>query len=382
MSEKDSEKLKVAFLGGGIHSSVGRAHRIALEMEKRFELAAGCFSRYPDRNKDSARAYGVPADRTYDRSDELIVNEKDKIHAVVILTPTPNHKRDVVQCLGAGIPVICEKAIAASVKEALEIERVMRQRGGFLAVTYNYSGYPMLRELRSFILEGRLGRVTQIHIEMPQEGFIRADKDGHPIKPQAWRLHDGALPTLSLDLGVHVHHTVDFLTGEKPIELAAVHNRFGSFKQVVDNVMCIARYTHEVVCHIWYSKAALGHRNGLRIRVYGKKGSAEWYQMDPETLHMNDRFGNPIKMDRASKDAAISSEARYNRFKAGHPTGYIEAFANLYWDIADSLLWYLKTKEFKTDEYVFGVEKAMEGLVFLEAVKKSAVKHRWIRLDE
>jgi predicted dehydrogenase len=136
------------------------------------------------------------------------------------------------------------------------------------------------------------------------------------------------IPTISLDLGVHVHQMIDFLTGEKPIELVAIQNSQGNFKQVVDNSMCIARYTNNLVCNIWYSKAALGYRNGLRVRVFGEKASIEWYQMDPEFLIYHDNAGRKITLDRANADIEIANDLRYNRFKSGHPAGFLEAFAN------------------------------------------------------
>jgi predicted dehydrogenase len=376
-----NKRLKVAFLGGGVDSAVGQAHRIALAMDRRFELVAGCFSRYPNINSRTSEEYGVPSNRTYATLGELIKNEKNKVDSIIILTPTPDHRGNVVQCIKADVPVICEKAIATSVRDCVQIQKLVRKNHGFLVVTYNYTGYPMLRELRKCILERKLGKIEQIHIEMPQEGFIKINRYGKPQKPQDWRLRDGALPTVSLDLGVHLHHLIDFLTNEKPLRVVATQHRFGSFKHIVDNVICLATYTHNMVCNVWYSKTALGHRNGLRIRVYGKEGSAEWSQMDPELLYVHDRLGNQMKLDRASTDVKISSDYRYNRFKAGHPAGYIEAFANHYWDIADCLSGYMKTKKFKPNQYVFGIDKAKEGLIFLEAIKKSSIHQKWVRLN-
>jgi predicted dehydrogenase len=377
-----NKKLKVAFLGGGIDSAVGLTHRIAAEMDKRFELVAGCFSRYPDINRRSADKYDVASNRTYDGLHNLVMNEKDHLDAIIILTPTPDHKDNIIQCVESGIPVVCEKAMAASVKECIEIEKIMRMANGFLTVTYNYTGYPMLRELRNFISQGKLGKLNLIQIEMPQEGFIKVDKFGHPQKPQEWRLHDGDIPTMSLDLGVHLHHIIDFLTNEKPVELVATQHHFGLFKQIIDNVVCIANYTNDLGCNIWYSKAALGHRNGLRVRVYGQKGSAEWFQMNPEIMYFHDHLGCRTVIDRASPSVNIALKHRYNRFKVGHPAGYIEAFANQYWDIADSLLEYLKTGLFKPSKYVFDWNSAKEGLIFLDAIKKSSANRKWISFND
>ncbi len=368
-----NKKIKLAFLGGGINSAVGRTHRIAIEMDKRYELVAGCFSRNDDINVNTAKEYEVDLNRCYKNLDDLIINEKNSIDAICILTPTPNHKEEVIKCIQNGIKVICEKALAVSVKEALEIKESLEKYKGFLVVTYNYTGYPMLRELKAMIKDNRLGKVEQIHIEMPQEGFAKLDKSGNPQKPQEWRLKDIELPTLSLDLGTHTHDIVSFLTEERPLELVAIQNSFGSFRDIVDNSICIANYTNAIVSNIWFSKAALGHRNGLRARVYGELGSAEWFQLDSENLYFNDNRGNKLIIDRASLDADISTQQRYNRFKAGHPAGFIEAFANYYSDIADLII----EKGDNKNRYVFGIDDALEGLKMLEAMTKSNKNRRW-----
>ena len=374
------KQLQIAFLGGGINSAVGRAHRTAVELDQRYKLVAGCFSLNDKVNKASALEYRVQQDRTYKNLTALLDAEKDQIDLIVILTPTPHHKQDVIQCLEKGVPIICEKALAASSAEVLEIKKVLDINKGFLAVTYNYTGYPMLRELRQMIKQGLLGKVEQIHIEMPQEGFVRRNEQDQPNTPQEWRLHDGILPTLSLDLGTHLHHMIHFLTKEKPIELVAVQNQFGAFEQVVDNAICIANYTNSIVCNMWFSKTALGHRNGLRVHVYGDKGAAEWYQMDPELIHYSDYRGHRSIIDRANLEVQVSAQERYNRFKAGHPAGFIEAFANLYSDIADALQAFTETKELGGNEFVAGVNEALEGMLMLEAIDTSAKQKTWIKV--
>ena len=371
-----NKKIKLAFLGGGINSAVGRTHRIAIEMDRRYELVAGCFSRNDETNVDTAKEYEVDLNRCYKNLDELIKNEKNNIDAICILTPTPNHKEEVINCIKNGIKVICEKALAVSVKEAFEIKEALEKYKGFLVVTYNYTGYPMLRELKAMIKQNRLGKIEQVHIEMPQESFAKLDKNGNPQKPQDWRLKDNDLPTLSLDLGTHTHDITSFLTEEHPIELVAIQNSFGSFRNIVDNSIAIANYTNGIVSNIWFSKAALGHRNGLKVRIFGENGSAEWIQLDSENLYFNDNRGNKLIIDRASLDVNISTELRYNRFKAGHPAGFIEAFANYYSDIADLIIGKTDNK----NRYVFGIEDALEGLKMLEAMTKSSKNKGWEKI--
>jgi predicted dehydrogenase len=349
-------------------------------MDQRFELVAGCFSRNSETNQRSGHQYGLDPSRIYRNLDDLLENEIGHIDGVLILTPTDQHKTQVIRCLGAGVPVICEKALVISSDEAIEIKKLLLQKKGFLAITYNYTGYPMLRELKYMIEQGRLGRIQQIHIEMPQEGFARLGSDGSPIIPQKWRLHDVKIPTLSLDLGVHLHIIIRFLTNEKPISVIATSDTYGNFPQIIDNVSCIARYTNNLNCTIWYSKTALGQRNGLKIRLFGEMGSAEWLQENPEYLYLADNRGRKIVIDRASNDVQVCNQIRYTRFKAGHPSGFIEAFANYYSDIADTLEMYLDHKQYAPSQYNFGIEEALEGLYMLEAIAESSANYCWVNV--
>ena len=286
-----SEALNLGFIGGGINSAVGATHFIAAQMDGRFRVKAGCFSRNRDVNVRTAAYWGVPRDRCHGTFTELLAAEKGRLDGLVVLTPTPDHADQVIEALQQGFPVICEKALAASSADADRIRRTQAESRGFLAVTYNYTGYPMLRELRHRVRRGDLGRIEQVHIEMPQEGFARLNRANEPIVPQQWRLHDGPIPTLSLDLGVHLHSIVAFLTGEKPQDVIAVQTSLGRFRQVVDNSICIARYSGSIECSLWFSKAALGYRNGLRVRIFGDRGSAEWHQMEPRIPDLSRQQG-------------------------------------------------------------------------------------------
>ncbi|QLF94159.1 Gfo/Idh/MocA family oxidoreductase [Pseudomonas sp. ABC1] len=371
--------FQVAFLGGSYRSAIGRTHRIAIEMDHRFKLVAGCFSRSAERNSESADAYGIDTSRLYPSLAQMLESEKGRIDAVLILTPTDQHKDDVLACFAAGLPVICEKSLATSTADANAIRLAQEKHNGFLAVTYNYSGYPMVRELRQKIASGELGRILQIQCEMPQESFISLDAAGAPKTPQAWRLHDGKIPTVSLDLGTHLHSLVYFLTAQHPLRVVAQSSSLGNFSQVIDTVSCLIRYSADIDCTFWYSKAALGQRNGLKVRVFGEKGSAEWLQETPEMLITADNRGNRCILDRASGNIEEANEDRYTRFKAGHPAGFIEAFANYYQDVADALGDHIK-QQGQPNPYVFGIDEASEGLLLFEAVQTSAQEQRWVDL--
>jgi len=370
-----SKPYKLGFIGGGINSAVGKTHETALKMDNRWTLESGCFSKDYGINRETASKYGINEDRTYKKWTDFLEKEKGDLDAVVILTPTNVHTKMVKAALNLGYAVICEKAMSATYQEAEEICETVQKNSSFLAVTYNYTGYPMVRELRHMVKEGKLGRINQIQIEMPQESFIRLKENMEKPSPQDWRLEDGEIPTISLDLGIHLHNMIYFLTGEKPIEVISDQSTFGNFDQVVDNVMSLARYTGDLRAQIWYSKCTLGNRNGLSVRVYGDEGSAEWIQTDPEKLKFNNINGQIQIIDR-SDNVFIADDLRYDRFKPGHPAGFIEAFANHYYDIADSLKEF-KNKGYYKSPFVFDCIESKEGLGMLKAINKSSNKRSW-----
>lgn len=369
---------RLGFIGGAFCSAVGYAHKAACAMDNRWTLTAGCFSPIESENAETVAAYGIDPARAYTDWRAFLDKEKDALDAVAVITPTPTHPEIVTACLRAGVPVLCEKALATTSAEARTILDARDETNGFLAVTYNYTGYPMVRELRDLIRRGGLGRLIHFQAEMPQEGFIRTDGQGHKPAPQGWRLRDGAIPTIHLDLGVHVHHLLHYLTGEHPEAVVADQRSYGWF-DVMDNVTCLCRYTGNIQGQLWYSKSALGHRNGLRLRVYGTEASAEWHQFTPEDVLLSFKDGRRQILDRGAT-VHVTHQRRYNRFKAGHPAGYIEAFANLYTDIADALAMYKANGTWEHDE-VFSADVAAEGLRVLEAIVASAQTNGWAPVE-
>ena len=366
--------LSLGFIGGGINSAVGQAHYCARQMDKRWDLCAGVLSKYPETNLETAQAWGVSPDRIYPDMDQFLHDEQQQLDAVVVLTPTPSHANAVCKLLERGVPVICEKALTASIADLERIQRVQRP-DSFLAVTYNYSGYPMVRELRQRIEAGELGKIYQIQIEMPADVYLQF-KRGAYLTPQSWRLEDGEIPTILLDLGVHLHHLCHFLTGLNPQEVNADYHNYSRFKEVVDDAHLWVKYEQGMNASMWMSKTALGHRNGLRVRVYGEQGSAEWYQMDPEHLVLSDQQGRRVTLDRGCE---VDDWLMYERFKPGHPIGFVEAFANLYGDIADALMDFQQGGA-GTHPYVYGLEHAAQGLHLMRSATVAHQMRRWVSL--
>ena len=373
-----SKKLNVMILGGGINSAVGSAHISALKLSGQYNIVGGFFSRNSQTNNESAKEYGLINPRIYNDFELLCETEKGKIDAIIILTPTDQHFQQVITCLKMEIPVICEKALVGNIKEAQKIKNLLNEKNCFLAVIYNYLGYPMIRELKNIIENGLLGKVNQVLVEMPQEGFQRVNAQRNPNIPQDWRLKDGVVSTISLDLGIHLHIIVKYLTGELPLNVVSKRNSFGNFPELIDNINCLIEYSNNLSCNMWYSKVALGKRNGLKVRILGSEGFAEWVQETPEKVLFSDCYGNNSILDRGSINSTISNQRRYTRFKAGHPTGFIEAFANYYEDIADGLVKYLHDpkKQINNDEY-FGINEAFEGISLFESISKSDSSKSW-----
>ncbi len=381
MSNKIKNIANLGFIGGGVSSSIGNTHFMASQLDGRWKVVSGFFSRDIDISRETANIWNIEQSRVYSSLSDFIEFEISVLDAVVVLTPAPNHVDVIISLLKAGIPIICEKPIVSSVKEAGLIQEQLKKTPNFLAVTYNYSGYPMVREIRELVKNGKLGEIQKIHFEMPQEGFIRNSPITKKLSPpKGWRLQDGAIPTICLDLGVHLHHLANFITNKNPQSVMGLFSNHSIYSDVVDDVMMWLNYNNGMKGSFWMSKTALGSRNGLKLRIYGTKGSVEWVQTNPEILHLSYNDGSQVNLDRASK-TLVCSEPRYNRYISGHPAGFIEAFANLYSDIADALEFYNNTGEFK-NTYVFGLDHSISGLKLFESAKESHDSCSWVNLDK
>jgi predicted dehydrogenase len=362
---------KLAFIGGSIDSIAGSPHFIASQMDRRFEVISAVFSRDKQTNKQTANQWGI--DKYYNNYLDMIENEKNNIDAVVILTPTPNHCEIIVELLKQNIPIICEKPLVGSIEELKTIEQYYDENKHFLVVTNNYSGYPMLRELQHKIANNELGDILQIRLQMPQESFLRPPKS---VKyPQKWRLKDDFIPMISLDLGSHLHHLAFFLLQKEPRKVMANYSSFSKY-DIIDDVNMFLEYDDNLKGNIWLSKTALGHRNGLHIEVYGTIASALWHQENPEKLEFSYSSGQKVIIDRGS-DIEMLPNKLYNRMTPGHPSGFIEAFANLYNDIANSLDDFKNNKPY-TNKYVYSYTHAKNGIELLHNASISNKQKNWI----
>ena len=366
---------KLAFIGGSIDSIAGYPHLIASHMDRRFHVVAGVFSTDTKINQETAKTWQIPI--LYNDYKELIKKEKNNLDAVVILTPTPKHIETILALLEANIPIICEKPLVGSKDEIDIIMHNFDSKKHFLVVTNNYSAYPMVRELQQKISNGELGNIINIRLQMPQESFLRPPKS---VKyPQSWRLKDEFIPMISLDLGSHLHHLAYFLLQEEPQKVMATYNSFSKY-DVVDDVNIFLEYATGITGSMWFSKTALGNRNGLQIEVYGDKASASWYQENPEKLEFSYANGQKIITDRGS-DIEMINNPLYNRMTPGHPAGFIESFANLYNDIADSLDKFHNNIPY-TSTYIYSIEHANDSINLLHSVSLSNQMKKWTTINK
>ncbi|WP_153913944.1 Gfo/Idh/MocA family protein [Shewanella sp. TC10] len=366
--------LNIGFIGGSHESAVGYAHSVACQLDGGWKLVSGCFSRDMNKSQETGEYWELPAERIYDDWELYITEQGKDVDAVVVLTPTPSHEEIVCRLLHAGIAVICEKAMAANLSQSKAIQQALEVSKGFLAVTFNYSGYPMLRVLKRHVQAGDLGNILQVRVEMPSDGFIQ---EINTMAPQAWRLVDGEIPTLLLDLAVHVHHINQFVTGCQTLSVNADFNHFSIFDDIVDDANIWLKCENGISASYWVSKTAIGYKNGLKISVYGDQGSGHWVQEEPELLHLFNQQSVETTYNRGN--CQFKDEIR-ERFKPGHPGGFIEAFANLYQDIGNALIEFKQTGTHQSP-YVFGWQHAHEGLTLLDAATRSNKQQQWVNLN-
>lgn len=363
---------ELLFIGGSIASAIGNVHRIASQMDGSFRLVGGCFSRNAEINSATAAAWGVDQSRVYRDVSELVNAERLRGVTVAVLTPVFSHAPITTALLRAGIDIVSEKPLVADVAEAELIRREIKTGSSRLIVTFNYTGYPMIRELKARIERGDFGVVRQIRLTMQQESYIRRDANGNPIPPQQWRLEDRTIPTISLDLGMHVVHLQQFLMPQHPVSVFSRMSSFGSFNEVIDDVDIMYSCDHGLFVHGWWSKAAAGHTNGLSVEVFGTEGSARWIQLEPETMRLRSVSGVESIIHRGTLGCLLAGQPRYNRFKAGHPDGFIEAFGNLYVDIATELLGAPDTEKRPTTVAEFTADQSQLLLGLLSAAVESS----------
>ena len=377
-----NEKIRLGIVGGGIGAFVGSIHRIAARLDDRYELLAGALSSEPRRAADSAAELGIDPRRAYASFEEMAKKEgklKHGIEAVAIVTPNHLHCAVAKAFLEAGIHVICDKPLSSSLEDAEQIERIVEGSGLIFAITYNYSGYPMVRHAREMVAAGKLGNIRVIQVEYAQD-WLATNIEAEGQKQAAWHTDPTRAGTGGsiADIGTHAFHLAEFISGLEAKSLLADLDTFVAGRSLDDNANILLHYSNGAKGMLWSSQVASGQENALRIRLFGDKGGLEWAQEDPNYLQYR-----PLRETRQiltrGGPAVGETAARATRIPAGHPEGFLEGFANLYRDIADMIEASRTGKSLTT--LVPDVTDGVKGVRFVEkAVSSNAAGSIWQHL--
>ena len=380
-----SRRIRLGMVGGGEGAFIGGVHRFAARLDDQFELVAGALASSPEKAQRSGQALGLTADRTYSDFAAMATAEAaraDGIEVVAIVTPNHMHAPVAEAFLNAGIHVICDKPLATSSKDAKRLHAMAVKKDLLFAVTYNYTGYPMVRQARQMVREKLLGDIRVVQVEYPQDWLTDdIEKDGQ--KQAGWRTDPAkaGLGGCIGDIGTHAYQLADYVTGIEVTELLAELTAFVPGRRLDDNAHVLLRYANGARGTLWASQVAPGNENNLRLRVYGSKGGIEWRQEHPNQLLWSP-FGQATQVLSRGTGAVGADAARVTRIPSGHPEGYLEAFATLYSEIGHAVR-SRRPKGAKADTAVQfpTVVDGVKGVAFVEAVVASSAKGgRWVTL--
>ena len=371
------EKIKLGMVGGGEGAFIGEVHRIAARMDERFHLCAGALCSDPERSLKSALDLGLPEDRSYSDYKEMAISESrrdDGINFVSIVTPNHLHHPIAKAFLEVGINVICDKPMTMNSEEAQELIDISESSDLIFAVTYNYSGYPLIREAREIIKKGELGSIRIIKVEYIQD-WLTEPIENTGQKQASWRVDpkkSGIGGSIG-DIGTHAFHLAHFVTQQLPNKISADLSCFVEGRELDDNAHILMRYESGAKGMIWSSQVAPGNENNLKIQIYGEKGGLIWQQENPNELILNLLNQPSRRLTRGSSFVGDQS-ARLTRIPAGHPEGYLEGFANIYREVADEFSAKISGKPISKDILYPTSKEGLYGVSFIEAAIESNSK--------
>ncbi len=363
------QPLRLGMVGGGRGAFIGGVHRLCARMDGHYDLVAGALSSDPQRAKESGADLGLAPDRVYKSFAEMAAAEakrSDGIEVVSIVTPNDSHH-----------------AIACAFLDRLDLVQTVRRTGLVFGVTHNYTGYPMVRQAREMIAAGELGTIRVVQVEYVQD-WLTTKLEDTGQKQAAWRVdparagEGGCLG----DIGTHAHNLAGFVSGLTVRELAADLSRFVPGRRLDDNVHMLLRFENGARGMLWGSQVAPGNENGLRLRVYGEKAGLEWSQEHPNQLRFAPVGQPPRMLSRGGPNLGVDAP-RATRIPSGHPEGYLEAFANLYRDLAEQIrARRAKRAPDRAALLVPTVEDGAHGVKFIHAAVESSAKNgAWVDLS-
>ncbi len=380
------QKLRMGMVGGGIGAFIGAVHRMAATLDGEIELVCGAFSSDPEKSKASGAQLGLPPDRVYNSFAEMIKREarmrpEKRMQLVSVVTPNYMHFAPAKMALEHGFHVICDKPLAFNLKEAIALERTVQKTGQLFALTHNYTGYPMVKQARQMIRRGELGALRKVVVEYPQ-GWLSTHLEATGQKQAAWRTdpqRSGVAGAIG-DIGTHAENLAEYITGLKITELCADISIFVPGRQLDDDGNVLLRFDNGAKGILHASQISAGEENNLNIRVYGEKGGLEWHQMEPNTLLVK-WLDQPAQIFRTGVGPLYPEARAHTRIPAGHPEGYLEAFANIYRNFARCIQARLEGKE---PDPLYAdyptVQDGVRGMQFIErTIKSGKSNQKWIR---
>lgn len=379
----NNTKVRMGMVGGAEGAFIGAIHRIAARLDGLIDLVAGSFSSDPMRSKTTAEILGIERTRNYDSYQQMFIEEaklpEDKrIDFVVIVTPNHLHFSIAKLALESGFHVLSDKPATLNLQEALILEQTLNQTQCLYGLTHTYTGYPMVKEARHRITKGELGNIRKVVVEYSQ-GWLATNEDEQG-KQAKWRLdpEKAGISCCIADIGVHAANLVEYVSGLEITSLCADLNHVLPGRTLDDDGTVLLRFNNQAKGVLLASQIALGEENNLNLRIYGDKASIEWNQMEPNSLWLKSHNAPSVLL---RSGISLKSTAAQNalRTPAGHPEGYLEAFANIYVNFAKQI----KAKrlaEIATNEQfdVPGIKQAIRGMAFIEnAVAASAKDSKW-----
>lgn len=378
-------KIRMGMVGGGRGAFIGGVHRMAAALDGHIDLVCGAFSSDSEKSRLSGQDLYLPEDRVYDSYSQMILTEKElpvgvRMDFVSIVTPNHMHFGPAKMALENGFHVVCDKPLCLSIKEAEELVDLVNKTGLIFALTHNYTGYPMVKQAKAMIRKGELGHIRKVVVEYPQgwlSTLLEADANA---KQAIWRTdpnQSGAAGSMG-DIGTHAENLAEYITGLKISEMCADLSIFVPGRKLDDDGNVLLRFENGAKGVLHASQICNGEENNLNIRVYGEKGGIAWRQMEPNTLTVMYQ-DKPSTIYRTGWAGLEREAIAHTRIPAGHPEGYLEAFANIYRNFAFCIQARLSGEEVDPLYTDFpSIEDGLRGMNFVEKVVAS--KGEWIKM--
>jgi predicted dehydrogenase len=369
-----NNKIKLGMIGGGQDAFIGAIHRLAANLDGQYELVGGAFSSTPEKSINSGIALGLSPERCYANYEELFEKEKalpaaQRMQVISIVTPNHLHFQPAKLALENGYAVILDKPLGISLTEAKALQAIIHQTNGLFCLTHTYTGYPMVKEAKQIIAEGKLGTIKKIYVSYPQGWLTNALEASHQ-KQATWRTNptkSGPAGAMG-DIGTHAFNLAEYITGLRVTKLCADINTVVPSRLLDDDGAVLLKFNNGASGVLIASQVAAGEENNIKINVYGTFGGLEWAQENSNTLLLK-WLDKPAQILRCGTTYTGMYAQHNTRTPAGHPEGYIEAFANLYRNVALTLkATFSHTPPTAAMKDFPGINEGIRGMAFIEQV--------------